>query len=43
VDGFQLANRDAAGNPIVIAGVPPAPTAFDGQFIQMEVLSVTPR
>lgn len=41
VDGAQLANHDGAGNPTVVVGVPPAPAAFDGQFIQMDVISVT--
>jgi hypothetical protein len=26
----------------VIDGVPPAPAGFDGSFIQMDVVSVTP-
>ncbi len=28
---------------MVIGGVPPAPAAFDGQFIQMDVIAVTAR
>ena len=28
--------------PLVVAGVPPAPAAFDGQFVHIEVLAVTP-
>lgn len=36
----QIRNRDAAGAALVIDGVPPAPAAFDGQFLQMDVISV---
>ncbi len=41
VDGAQILNIDGAGQPIVVPDVPPAPKAFDGQFIQMDVVSVT--
>ncbi len=41
IDGRQIRNRDARGMPIVVPDIPPAPTAYDGQFIQMDVLSVT--
>ncbi len=40
LDGAELRNRDDAGVPIVVPGVPPAPLAFDGQFIQADVLEV---
>ncbi len=40
-DAFQLRNLDATSQPIVIPGVPPAPKPFDGQFVQMDVVSVT--
>lgn len=43
VDGVQLANYGADGHPIVIPGIAPAPSAFDGEFVQVDVLSVTPR
>ena len=36
----QIRNRDADGGAIVIPGVDPAPRAFDGQFLQMDVLRV---
>lgn len=36
----QIVNRDERGQPIVVPGVAPAPRAFDGQFIQMDVVSV---
>jgi hypothetical protein len=36
----QIRNRDGAGAPLIIDGVPPAPAAFDGQFLQMDVVSV---
>lgn len=39
-DALQIKNRDQAGAPLVIAGIPPAPAAFDGQFVQMDVLTV---
>ncbi len=39
-DSLQLRNLDASGQPIVIPGVAPAPMAFDGQFVQMDVVSV---
>jgi hypothetical protein len=29
--------------PFIIDGIPPAPAAYDGQFIQIDVLSVTPK
>jgi hypothetical protein len=41
-DGAILGNKDADGGSIVVTGVPPAPAAFDGQFVQMDVVSVKP-
>jgi len=40
IDSFELRNLDASGQPIVIPGVAPAPLPFDGQFVQMDVVSV---
>lgn len=40
VDGHQIKNIDPNGTPIVVPGIPPAPAAYDGQFIQMDVVSV---
>lgn len=40
-DALQIKNRDKAGNPYVIADVPPAPQPYNGQFVQMDVVSVT--
>jgi hypothetical protein len=41
-DGQEIKNRDAAtGAPIVVPDIPPAPDPFNGQFIQMDVVSVT--
>lgn len=41
-DGQEIKNRDAAtGAPIVVPDVPPAPDPFNGQFIQMDVVSVS--
>jgi hypothetical protein len=39
-DSYELRNIGPAGQPIVVAGIPPAPAAYDGQFVQMDVLSV---
>ena len=41
-DGALISNHDGKGNPIIIPGIDPAPAAYDGQFIQMDVLSVEP-
>ena len=40
LDALQIQNVDADGAPIVPSGVPPAPDAYDGQFIQMDVVAV---
>jgi hypothetical protein len=40
VDGAEIINTDGDGGTNVVPGVPPAPAAFDGQFLQMDVLSV---
>ena len=42
VDGerTEILNRDADGGAIVVPGVPPAPDAFDGQFLQLDVEGV---
>lgn len=44
-DGAQYKNIDAEtnGNPIVVPDIPPAPNAYDGQFVQMDVVSITKR
>lgn len=39
-DSLELRNLGASGQPVVVAGVAPAPRAFDGQFVQMDVVSV---
>jgi hypothetical protein len=41
VDGQEIKNVAQAGGSIIIPSVPPAPAAYDGQFIQMDVVSVT--
>jgi hypothetical protein len=38
-DGHGVSNRDS----VVIAGVEPAPDPFNGQFVQFDVVDVTPR
>lgn len=40
-DAALIVNRDESNHPIVIPDVPPAPEAFDGQFIQIDVTSVS--
>lgn len=40
LDALQIRNVDENGTPIVIDGVDPAPAAYDGQFIQMDVVGV---
>ncbi|MCU0696444.1 MAG: hypothetical protein MUC96_07940 [Myxococcaceae bacterium] len=37
----QIRNVGDAGVPLVAPGVPPAPMAFDGQFLQVDVLGVS--
>ncbi|MBI3200213.1 MAG: OmpA family protein [Myxococcales bacterium] len=39
-DGRLIANFDDKGVPIVVPEIPPAPKAFDGQFVQVDVVSV---
>lgn len=43
VDGrrSQIRNRDDGGVPIVVPDIAPAPAVFDGQFLQLDVLSVS--
>ena len=40
MDGREVRNVDVAGNPIVVPGVAPSPRPYDGQFIQLDVVSV---
>lgn len=40
-DNQEIRNIDGSGTPIVVPGIAPAPAAFDGQFIQMDVQNVT--
>ena len=42
-DGVEIINTDGDGGTNLIPGIPPAPLAFDGQFLQMDVVSVVPR
>ncbi len=41
-DACQVTNGDVDDVPIVIPGIPPAPAAFNGQFIQVDFLSFEP-
>ncbi len=40
-DGNLISNRDGDGAPIVVDDVPPAPDPYNGQFVQMDVDSVS--
>jgi hypothetical protein len=40
IDSLIAKNLDQAGTPIVIPGIPPAPAAFKGQFVQVDVETV---
>ncbi|HXC51522.1 MAG TPA: LamG domain-containing protein [Candidatus Limnocylindrales bacterium] len=40
IDSAEIKNRDDASQPIIPPGVPPAPDPYNGQFIQMDVISV---
>jgi hypothetical protein len=40
VEGQEIANQGTDNNPVVVAGVSPYPSSFDGQFVQMDVTSV---
>jgi len=42
INSAEFPNRDAAGVPVVVSGVPPDPMAFDGEFVQIDVLSIVP-
>lgn len=42
IEGTIVSNTDGAGQPIVVPGVAPDPAPFDGQFVQVDVVSVTP-
>lgn len=39
-DNLGTINMDGMGEPIVISGVPPYPLAFDGQFVQLDIVDV---
>jgi hypothetical protein len=41
VDNRQKKNLGPDGNPIVIPGVAPAPAAYNGEFLQMDVVAVS--
>ena len=41
VDDSEISNQGPDGGAIVVPGVPPAPKPYDGQFVQMDVTSVT--
>jgi hypothetical protein len=42
IEGAIVSNTDGNGQPIVVPGVAPDPAPFDGQFVQVDVESVTP-
>ena len=39
-DGAEIKNVDAEGSPIVVPAIPPAPAAYNGQFVQMNVIGI---
>ena len=39
-DALGTRNRDGNGDPIVVNAVPPYPYAFDGQFVQIDIVDV---
>jgi hypothetical protein len=39
----ETRNRDINGNPIVVPDIPPDPMAFDGQFVQIDLVEAIPR
>ena len=39
-DNLGTINMDDMGEPIVISGVSPYPSAFDGQFVQLDIVDV---
>lgn len=40
IDGHEIENKDANGVPLVVPEITPAPDAYNGQFVQMDVISV---
>jgi hypothetical protein len=42
-DSAIIKNRDEAGRPIVVPGIPPAPDSFNGQFVQVDVERIEPQ
>lgn len=41
-DEMQIINLDEEGQPIVVPDIEPAPDAFNGQFVQVDVVSIVP-
>jgi hypothetical protein len=40
IDGHEIENVDAMGTPIVVPDIAPAPAAYMGQFVQVDVVDV---
>jgi hypothetical protein len=40
IDGHEIENVDPSGTPIVIPDIAPAPAAYAGQFVQVDVVDV---
>ena len=40
IDGHEIENLDPSNTPIVIPDIAPAPAAYNGQFVEMDVVSV---
>jgi hypothetical protein len=41
-DGEEITNQDTTNTPIIIPGISPYPSAYNGQFVQMDIVSVAP-
>jgi len=39
-DNLGTINQDLDDNPIIVNGVPPYPYAFDGQFVQLDIVDI---
>jgi hypothetical protein len=41
VEGVETSNQAPDGGPVYVPVVPPYPAAYNGQFVQMDIVSVT--
>jgi hypothetical protein len=42
VEGVETSNQGLDGGPVYVPGVPPYPEPYNGQFVQVDVVSVAP-